>query len=420
LNGQGPLLWFFLAALAISAALKWILASINIGHLRKNADRVPEGFAGEIDTITLSRMSRYTAENSRFGSMESLFGNLVILAAVLSGFFPWLAARVDSAGLHPILSGLVFFGILGIADALLDIPFDAYRTFGIEKKYGFSTITPHIWAVDLLKGFLVSAVLLSLLLAPLLALIRWSAWWWFFAWIFFLAFQLLMLWLYPVLIAPLFNKYEPVRDEALRGEILDLARRGGIHVEGVFQMDAAKRSRHSNAYFTGIGRTKRIVLFDTLLKSHSRQEILAVLAHEIGHWTRKHVLKQILFLATVSFLLFFLSSLLLYQPQLYRDFGFGQTVPYAGLFLVVLLFQPIIFLLTPAGAAMSRNYELQADDESVRLLGGPDPLIAALKRLAKDNLANLHPHPLFAWFYYSHPPLVGRISRLRGGHVVRT
>jgi len=413
LNGQGPIFWIFIAAMLVSAALKWSLAALNIGHLRKNAGRVPEGFEGEIDAGTLSRMSRYTAENSRFSSLESLFGSGLILAAVLSGLFPRLSARIDAAGLHPVASGLVFFGIVGIAGALLDIPFEAYRTFRIERKYGFSTITAKIWTADLLKGFLVSAVLLVLLLTPLLFLIRYSDLWWLFSWAFIIAFQILALWLYPVVIAPLFNKYEPVRDESLREEIIALSRKGGIHVEGVYQVDAAKRSRHSNAYFTGLGRTKRIVLFDTLLASHSGAEILAVLAHEIGHWTRKHVLKQIAYFSAVSLLLFFLASLLLRQPALYRDFGFGGTVPYAGLLLIGLLLQPLAFFLTPAGAAVSRKYEVQADDESVRLLGGPEPLISALKRLAKDNLANLHPHPLFAGFYYSHPPLAGRIARLR-------
>jgi len=407
-------LWGFLFLFAAGAVTRWVLTRINISHLRRFGHRVPEVFRGEIDGETLSRMTNYTAESSRLGSVEALFDDAVLLTVLLGGLIPWLVVRVEALQLNPILSGLIFFAILALAGTVLDIPFSLYATFGIEKKYGFSTITPALWISDFIKSTLISAVLLALLLAPLLALILYApATWWVWAWIFFALFQLLILWLYPIAIAPLFNKYEPIRDEVLKERIIALLEKAGLRIEGVYQVDASRRSRHSNAYFTGVGKTKRIVLFDTLLGSHAQEEILAVLAHEAGHWKRKHVLKQLLFIETVSFFLFYAIYRLLEWPLLYSTFGVGGVVPYAGLFLISAVLKPIAFLFTPAGAAVSRTFEREADEDSFSLLGSAGALASALKRLAKDNLANLHPHPLYAWFYYSHPPLAERIESLQ-------
>jgi STE24 endopeptidase len=222
-----------------------------------------------------------------------------------------------------------------------------------------------------------------------------------------------MIWLYPVLIAPLFNKFEPVRDEALKEDIISLMAKVGLKAKGVFQVDAGKRSKHTNAYFTGLGKTKRIVLFDTLLNSHSADEILSVLAHEAGHWKKKHIMKQLVFTEAISLAAFYLVYRLIDWPLLYQTFGFSERLPYAGLLLVAALLGPVTFFLTPVGAAVMRIFEREADDYCLNLIGTVKPMVSALKRLAKDNLANLHPHPLYAWFYYSHPPLAERIARLQ-------
>jgi STE24 endopeptidase len=222
-----------------------------------------------------------------------------------------------------------------------------------------------------------------------------------------------MLWLYPIVIAPLFNTYTPVDNDTLKEAIVAMMARVGLKTEGVFQVDEGKRSRHTNAYFTGIGQTKRIVLYDTLLASHTHEEILAVLAHEIGHWKKKHVLKQLLFMETAAFAFFYLVFRLVDWPLLYATFGFDQPLPYIGLVLLAALFAPFAFFLTPLGSLVLRAFEREADDFSYQLTGSTAPLCNALKRLAKDNLANLHPHPLYAWFYYSHPPLTDRIRRLQ-------
>jgi len=408
------LLWVFLFLFVLRALGRLVLTGVNVRHLRRFGHQVPEVFRGEINEETLTRMTNYTVESSRFGALQSLFDDGILLVVLLSGVLPWLTGRIEMWSLPAIVSGLLFFAVLMIAGELVDVPFSLYSAFGIEKKYGFSTITPGLWISDALKSMAVALVLAGLLLAPLLAMIlHLPGTWWFWAWVFFALFQVLILWLYPIVIAPLFNRYEPIGDDDLKNRIVSLMERAGLRVEGVYQVDASKRSRHSNAYFTGIGRTKRIVLFDTLIGSHSADEILSVLAHEVGHWKKRHVLKQLLFIEAASFFVFYAMYRLLEWPFLYQTFGFAGSVPYAGLFVIGALLKPVPFFLTPLGSAVSRMFEREADDYSFSLMGTALSLAGALKRLAKENLANLHPHPFYAWFYYSHPPLTERIARLQ-------
>jgi STE24 endopeptidase len=271
-----------------------------------------------------------------------------------------------------------------------------------------------MWVLDLFKSTAILVLLGGLLLWTLLTLVvHGGNVWWVWAWIFVGLFELLMLWLFPVVIAPLFNKFEPIEDRTLEDRIKTLMEKVGLLVKGVFRMDASKRSKHTNAYFTGIGRSKRIVLFDTLLASHTEEEVLAVLAHEIGHWKRKHVFKQILFLEIFSLAVFYGASKILNWPLLYQTFGFQELIPYVGLFLIGALIRPPGYFLQPLESAISRKFEREADDFALELMKAAGPMRNALKRLAVDNLANLTPHPLYAWFYYSHPPLAERIERLR-------
>ena len=404
----------FLCLFAAAAITRCALSRANIAHLRRNGHIVPDAFRGTIDEATLSRMRDYTVESSRFHAMESLADDAILLAVLLAGGFPWLAGAIESLDLHPVWSGTLFFGVLYGASVLLDIPFSLYGTFVIERKYGFSTITPGLWLTDLAKSAAVSLVLLALLFIPFFALVhRFPQAWWLAAWVLFALFQMLMLWLYPLVIAPMFNRYVPVRDEVLRDRILALAEKAGLRAEGIFEVDAGKRSRHSNAYFTGLGRSKRIVLYDTLLATHSHDEIVSVLAHEIGHWKLRHVFKQLLAMEAVSFAGFFLVARLMEWPLLYETFGFAAPLPYAGLLLAAVVMKPAAFFLTPIGAAISRKYERDADRYTLGLVGSTRPLAEALKRLAKENLANLHPHPAYVAFYYSHPPLAERVERLQ-------
>jgi STE24 endopeptidase len=404
----------FLVLFLAGTAVRCWLARINVGHLEKHGHVVPEEFRGEIDADTLSRMTRYTAESSRFATLESLFDDAVLILALFAGVFPWLADIAAAWDSRPIPAGLLFFTLLYIGGTILDIPFNLYGTFVIEKRYGFSTVTPRLWSMDLLKGFCISVILLVLLMTPVLALIEHAGPnWWLWAWLFFALFQVLILWLYPIVIAPLFNKFEPVRDETLREMILAMMKKAGLKASGIYQVDAGKRSRHSNAYFTGVGKTKRIVLYDTLLGSHRAEEIVSVLAHEIGHWKKRHVLKQLMLIGFSSLLVFYLVSRMIVCPFICRTFGFGEMTSYAGILLAAILLKPAAFFLAPVGAMISRKFERDSDRYTLELMGSTGALRDALKRLAKDNLSNLHPHPLYVWFYYSHPPLTERIRRLR-------
>ena len=408
------LLIVFLVLFIAGALFRGFLTYLNVRHLRQHGHSVPDVFQGEIDEVTLARMSDYTADTSWFGAIEHFIDDAITLIILLSGFLPFLAGLILSWKLNVILTGLIFFGTLALMSSVLDIPFSLYSTFAIEKKYGFSTITLKLWLADLIKSLLISAILMGILLSAMFALIHYAEHsWWFWVWLVFSGFQMLMVWLYPVLIAPLFNKYEPVQNEALQEAIISLMAKVGLKTEGVFQVDAGKRSTHTNAYFTGLGKTKRIVLYDTLLTSHSSDEILSVLAHEAGHWKKKHIMKQLVFTEVASLGVFYLIYLLMDWPLIYRTFGFEEKLPYVGLLLIAALFGTVSFFLTPLGAMVMRKFEREADDYCLNLIGTAAPMVDALKRLAKDNLSNLHPHPFYAWFYYSHPPLAERIASLQ-------
>ena len=404
----------FLAVFLLRSATQMLLNRLNISHLRTYGIRVPEGFQDVVDGEKLKQASAYNAESEHFHLIATIVEQGLYLAVLLSGLLPLLVKMIRQWTEGSVIGGLIFFAILSGAANLLRIPFSLYETFVIENRYGFNTITPKIWISDLLKGIVVSAVLGGLILWLLLTLVAHGGEaWWVWAWMVAGGFEILMLWLFPVLIAPLFNRFDPIENRVLEDRIGALMEKTGLRAKGVFKMDASKRSKHTNAYFTGVGKSKRIVLFDTLLASHSEEEILAVLAHEIGHWKRRHLVKEILLLETVSLVLFYYASRCLGWTLLYQTFGFEEPVTYAGLFLSGVLIGPLGFFAHPLESGISRRFEREADDFVKKLLKTVEPMRSALKRLAADNLANLTPHPLYAWFYYSHPPLVERISGLR-------
>lgn len=407
------LLIVFLLVFVFRFLFQLTLNLANISHLRRHGNHVPRVFQGTVDEKKLSRMSAYTADSTRFGIVAKLFDQAVLLAIVLTGFLPWLVEEITAWHLGFIGGGLLFFAILALIAQLLDIPFDLYSTFVIEDRYGFNTRTMRLWFIDWIKGLALSGILGGILIFFLLALVYYfESAWWILAWIVISLFELVIMWLYPVLIAPLFNKFEPIPDKELEKSIASLMGRAGLAVKGVFQMDAGKRSKHTNAYFTGLGKTKRIVLFDTLLQSHPHEQVLSVLAHEAGHWTKKHIIKQLILVEVASLIGLFIVANLLNWQLVYRTFGFQEQITYVGLFLVPVLLSPIGYFLRPLGAYLSRRYERQADDVAVELMGAAKPMKDTLIRLDADNLANLVPHPLFSWFNYSHPPPVERIERL--------
>ena len=410
-----PFSSFFLPSTLLQSCTQAYLHRLNLSYLRRKGNDVPQLFQDLIDGEKFQKISAYTVESDQFSMMATLFDQAVSLAILLSGLLPWLVNLIQSWGFGVITGGLVFFAILSAVTHLLRLPFGFYSTFVIEERYGFNTMTPRMWFADLAKGLTIVTFLGGLILGLLMVLLVYGGTtWWMWAWMILGAFEWLLLWLFPAVIAPLFNKFDPIEDKTLERRIENLMDQVGLRVKGVFQMDASKRSRHTNAYFTGIGKNKRVVLFDTLLTSHTKDEILAVLAHEIGHWKRKHLLKQLLPLEELLSLVgLYWVARLLDWPLLYQTFGFETSVPYVGLYLVGALISPLAYFVHPAESWIARRFERESDDFSVRLLGNAEPLRGALKRLATDNLSNLTPHPVYAWFYYSHPPLIDRISRLR-------
>jgi STE24 endopeptidase len=296
---------------------------------------------------------------------------------------------------------------------VIGLPFGYRGTFVVEERYGFNRTTRSRWIADHLK----SGALSILIFCPLLMLVLWlirtsPATWWIWAFGAVSAVQLLVVVLYPCCIAPLFNRFQPLEDRSLAEKVRDLMDRNGIVVKRILEMDAGTRSRHSNAYFTGLGRTKQIVLFDTLIEAHPHEEILAVLAHEVGHFKGRHILKQLVLSELGLLLGLYLTSRLLDWPPLTSAFGFENAPHHAGLFILVVFWQKAGAFLIPFFMAQSRRYEREADAFSARMLGTAAPLITAFQRMAAHNLSNLVPHPLYVAFHYSHPPLAERIEWL--------
>jgi len=408
------LLLAFLFVFFFRSGTQLFLHRLNHSYLRQHGNEVPDVFQNWIDREKLKKISAYTVDSANFGILSTLASQGLFLVIVLSGFLPWLVKTLHPWGFGWIVEGLVFFASLSILASLLRIPFSLYGTFVIEDRYGFNTKTFKVWVTDLLKSLALSAFLGGLLVCLLLTLvIHGGNTWWVWAWLVTGAVELLMIWLYPLIIAPLFNKFEPIENQELIHGIERLMEKVQLRAKGIFRMDASRRSRHTNAYFTGIGKSKRIVLFDTLLESHTGDEILAVLAHEVGHWKKRHVQKQLILAELLSLAAFYVAAKLLEWPLMYQTFGLPERVPYAGLFLIGAFFSLLGYFAQPFGSAISRKFEREADDFSFRLIQKVEPMVNALKRLAADNLANLTPHPLYAWFYYSHPPLVERIERIK-------
>jgi len=411
-----PINTFLVAYLGLylfTSALDFSIELINANNLKKYGAQVPEPFRGIINGDQLEKINRYTQDKTKFSYVETLSGKVIFLFIILSGLLPWLAEVLSRV--HFVLAGLIFFALPGFLGAVVDLPFDYYHIFVIEEKYGFNTRTLKTWFSDMLKSLIIAVVLGTVLLSLLLIMVKYAgSFWWVFAWLMFFAFQILMALIYPTVIAPIFNAFTPLEDDALSEKIQKLAESEGFALKGVFQMDATKRSRHTNAYLSGLGKTKRIVVFDTLMDAHEHDEILAVLAHEMGHLKRHHIKKQLVIMGLSSIVLFYLASEMITWQTMYRAFGFSAAPVYAGLFLAAVLWEPIGFFLSPITMAISRRFEREADRHAFERMKMADPLVMALKKMARDNLSNLRPHPIYVWFNYSHPPLLERIKTLQG------
>lgn len=398
----------------LTASVGYLLRAVNLRHLKRYGAEVPPGFEGAVNRELLAKTAAYTFELSRVGLVESLVENLFLLVFLFGGLLGaydrWIAFRGGSF----ITEGLMFFLGISLAEMALDIPFSAYSTFRIENRYGFNTTTARLWLSDLVKSTLIGLVLLVVLAGGALTIVQISPrFWWLWVWVFFAVTTLFMLYLSPYVIEPLFNKFVPVRAEGLEDEIRALLAKAGLSVSRVLQVDASRRSRHSNAYFTGIGRVKRIVLYDTLLEQMSHGEVLAILAHEVGHWKKGHIWKRLLLMEAGGLALFYAAFRLLAWGGLPGLLGLSEASFAAKTVILAFVGSLATFPFTPVGSWLSRRHEWEADRFACGLTGAPESLATALIKLSRENLANLHPHPLYAWFYYSHPPAVERVRRLR-------
>lgn len=407
------LFWIFFILIAACALFQLALEILNWSWMKRNRGKVPEVYQGAVDPEKAGRIEAYTQAKIILGIWGDFVGQVLLLGMLLFDGFAWLLGKVEAWSPGYAASALGFFGIMALAAQILKLPFDWYANFRIEERFGFNRMGYGLWFIDLVKGLVLGAIIGGLLLSIVVWLLyNAGSFWWLICWAAVFLFSLLLTLLYPLVIAPLFNKFTPLEEGTFRERVLHLMEKAGIRSKGVFVMDAGKRSTHTNAYFTGFGRSKRIVFYDTLLKKHTEDETLAVLAHEAGHWKKKHVVKNLLLSQGVSLALFAAAGKLVEWEALYGAFGFETVTPYAGLFLVSIVYSPALFFIQPFMALLSRKHEYEADRFAGENMGMAEPLSDMLIKSALDNLSNLNPHPYYVWFHYSHPTVAQRVERM--------
>ena len=402
----------FLAALAVSTALRIWLDLRHLRHVVARREQVPADFFGRIELVDHRKAADYTAAKVRIGLIEIVIDTLVLLALTLGGALALIDRSLDAWLGSGYLHGLALFACVALIGFVIGLPASLFRTFRIEARFGFNKLTWPLWLADLAKG----AALTVLIGGPLLLAILWlmdvmGRNWWLYVWLVWLGFNLLILFLYPTVIAPLFNKFTPLDDTSLKARIEALLARCGFASSGLFVMDGSKRSGHGNAYFTGFGRAKRIVFFDTLLEKLAPEEIEAVLAHELGHFHHRHVIKRIVLSGALSLAFLWLLGQLIDQPWFFAGLGVASGNTAMGLLLFSMVLPVFLFPLAPLTSALSRQHEYEADAYAARQTAAAD-LIAALVKLYRDNAATLTPDPLHSLFHDSHPPASQRIARL--------
>jgi STE24 endopeptidase len=391
------------------------LSRLNQRYVRAHGQEVPRPFRGIIDDPTYRRSLDYTLAKSRFGDIAGMFDAVVLIALLFSGVLPWAFGRFNAVFGTSVLAMAGFLFVTGIALSILGLPFAWYAQFKLEERFGFNTTSLKTWVLDRMKGFLLAVLLGYPLLAVVFKIIESTgANWWLWAAALVIAFQLLLLLIAPAVIMPLFNKFTPLPQGGLRQRLFALAQHTGFPTRSIDVMDGSKRSRHSNAFLTGFGRFRKIVLFDTLVAQLTEPELESVLAHEIGHYKKRHVLKSLGVSIAGVFVAFAAIAWLARQQWFYRAFGFEHQRGFAAanvvpaMLLFALLAGTISFWFSPFIHMWSRRFEYEADAFARATMGEAQSLVQALRKLSKKNLSNLTPHPLYSSFYYSHPTLLER------------
>jgi STE24 endopeptidase len=403
------LLILITAIIVFSFIIEQVLGFLN--YLQMN-DPIPEALRDVYEKERYHESQEYNRTNYRFNILKETFNFVVILFVLWMGGFAWLDAIVGELTGNAVLQGLLFFGLLGFASSLVSLPFSIYHTFVTEEKYGFNRTTPVTFTLDLLKGWLLAAILGGGLLAAIIALyLATGKMFWLMAWGVMTAFMLLITFFYSSVIVPLFNKQKPLEDGLLRDSIEDFARKTGFNLAGIFVIDGSKRSTKANAYFSGFGSRKRIVLFDTLIKDHSAEELVAILAHEIGHYKYHHLIKGIVIGIFQTGFMLWLFSLMAGNPLLSEALGASSPGFHLALLAFGLLYSPVSQITGLVMNIFSRRYEFQADAFAATQYNAIH-LLTGLKKLSGSNLSNLTPHPAYVFVYYSHPPLLARVEAL--------
>jgi len=402
----------FIAALFIGLAIQFWLSYRQRQHVRDHQGQVPAAFAERVSLEEHQKAARYTLDKLQLGALELLVGTIVLLGWTLAGGVSYLANFWSSQEIEPLLLGICLIFSFSIISSLIDLPFSLWRTFVLEEKHGFNRTTLKRFFLDM--G--ISTLLGIAIGAPLLWIVLWlmetsGPYWWLYAWAVWMGFMLVMTWAYPTLIAPLFNKFSPLEEGELKTRIQSLLDRCGFTSKGIFIMDGSKRSGHGNAYFTGFGKNKRIVFFDTLAESLSGEEMEAVLAHELGHFKKKHVQKHLILTTILTLIGFYALGVLVNAPWFYQTFSVTSESNAVALLLFMLVIPVFTQFLSPLMAILSRRHEFEADDFAIANAGA-EPMISALVKLYKENANTLTPDALYSAFHDSHPPAPVRIAHL--------
>lgn len=405
--------WIFLAAVILMTAVELWLSFRQGRYVAAHRDEVPKAFKEQISLASHQKAADYTVAKGKFKRTETLYGSVILVLWTLGGGLALLSGAWSPSGMGPMLSGIVFFLSFLLIGSLLELPFSYYKTFVLEDKFGFNRQTPGLFFSDFIKQTILMLVVAGLLVWVALWMMGSAGeLWWLYLWAAWMGFALLMMWAYPAFIAPLFNKFTPLEDAQLQQRVENLLSRCGFKSQGIFVMDGSRRSGHGNAYFTGLGSNKRIVFFDTLLSTLNEDQIEAVLAHELGHFRRKHVIKNMLVMAVISMLGLALLGWASGESWFYQGLGVSTESNAMALALFMLVIPVFLFFLHPLMTSLSRKYEYEADDYAASV-SSADDLIAALVALYKENASTLTPDPLVSAVYDSHPPAALRIAHLQ-------
>ena len=392
--------------------LEYILSTVSsVLNMNSITEDVPDGFQGHYDEEKYAKSQAYLKDNTRFGLLSSTFSLGLMLIVIHTGLFGILDHIVRAQTVHPILAGLLFFGIIFIINDMINLPFSLYGTFVIEEKYGFNKTTAKTFMLDKLKGYALTVILGSVVIGPILYFFNTygeNGWW--IAWGLITAFMIAVQPLFVHVIAPMFNKFTPLEEGELRTTIESFAEKVNFPIARIDMMDGSRRSAHSNAYFSGFGKWRRIALFDTLLEKHSTEEIVSVVAHEVGHFKKKHIIFGTILGIIETGIMLFIFNLLMNDPALFAVFGVENVSVYGGLIFFGMLYSPVSLVTSIFTTALSRKNEYEADTYSLENTQNKEALVSMLKGLAANNLSHLTPHPLMVFLSYSHPPVMDRIA----------